>query len=144
MLPIFPFKTPVEYVYLFWDSKTSHQGPTIFKVGRTTQENNKRRRQYPEGTFILIQVACDDCTECERAILVRFREEFTWRKDIGREYFEGDYERMKELVYVYAKQSQIAPVPTKDIEGDLTVSRLRENMRERKTLIARLKALTSK
>lgn len=83
-----------EYIYLLQEREFVHSKEQVIKVGKTKQKNGKRFCQYPKGTVLLLQIICQDCDKTERTILTKFQTQYKQRKDIGSEYFEGDYQRM--------------------------------------------------
>ena len=84
----------VEYIYLIQEREFINAKKEIYKPGRTAQENGKRFVSYPKDSKLLLQIACKDCLMTENIILKQFKEKYKQRKDIGREYFEGNYEEM--------------------------------------------------
>jgi hypothetical protein len=66
----------------------------IFKLGRTKQKGLKRFKQYPKGTVVIIVLDVDDCIIFEKQMIKIFDEKFICRRDIGREYYEGDSDEM--------------------------------------------------
>ena len=66
----------------------------VYKVGKTTQANLARYKQYPKGSELILHVPSSDCDTDERAILRLFRGKYISKTDIGSEYFEGDRESM--------------------------------------------------
>ena len=93
-----------QYIYLLITREYRNTGENIYKVGRTTQENHKRFKDYPKDSLLLFQIICKDCKYIEKIIINKFKEKFKQRKDIGIEYFEGDYEEMIEIIYSNVKQ----------------------------------------
>ena len=89
-----------EYIYLLIEREFINAKQSIFKVGKTTQSNNKRIKQYPKGSMLLYQSICQNCGNIEKQIIKKFKEEFKQRKDIGTEYFEGDYKIMIDIIYL--------------------------------------------
>ena len=61
----------------------------------TKKENYIRFNQYPNGSILLFQMICNKCKNIEKEILKLFKQNFKLRKDIGNEYFEGDYQKME-------------------------------------------------
>jgi hypothetical protein len=93
---------PVEqnqYIYLIQEREFIKTGEPIYKIGKTKQENLTRFNQYPKGSRMLCQLISKDCDEDERVLLGKFRTSYVPRKDIGSEYFEGDYEKMIQDIY---------------------------------------------
>jgi hypothetical protein len=89
----------VEYIYLIVEREFVKTKESIFKVGKTTQNNHDRLKQYPKGSVLLAQFVCDDCHSIEKEILKAFRKLFISRRDIGAEYFEGDYPKMIQTIF---------------------------------------------
>jgi hypothetical protein len=77
------------YIYLIHEREFIKSKESIYKIGRTQQTNLKRIYQYPKDSKVLLLIECDDCKECERELIKMFKEKYTQRTDIGKEYFEG-------------------------------------------------------
>jgi hypothetical protein len=91
------------YVYLLQTREFINSNQNIYKVGRTKKENLKRFEQYPKGSMLLLQIKCIDCINIENIILKLFRENFEQKKDIGNEYFQGNYKSMIDIIYNIVK-----------------------------------------
>jgi len=72
----------------------------------TKNANHERFNQYPKGSILFFQTICDDCTNSEKEIIKIFKTIFTHRKDIGNEYFEGDYKIMIDIIYLTIKNEK--------------------------------------
>lgn len=72
-------------------------GEQIYKVGKTTKDLFKRFSQYPKQSELLMGNRVNDCHKSEEALLKVMRAEFTSRRDIGSEYFEGEEKLMKRV-----------------------------------------------
>jgi hypothetical protein len=70
-------------------------GSNIYKIGKTKQPNLKRTGQYPKGSIQKITKDVPDCDSIKREIIRIFDNKFHNRRDIGREYYEGDYDKME-------------------------------------------------
>jgi hypothetical protein len=79
------------YIYLLQEREFRKTKENIYKIGKTMQSNNIRFLQYPKGSILLLQLICLDCNNSEVNILKVFKDKYIQRKDIGNEYFEGDY-----------------------------------------------------
>jgi hypothetical protein len=90
---------PTNYIYLLQEREFIKTNENIYKVGRTKKENHERFNQYPKGSVLLFQMICNDCENIEKMLIKKFKERFNQRKDIGNEYFEGDYEIMIDIIY---------------------------------------------
>jgi len=71
----------------------------IYKIGKTKQKNLKRIQNYPNGTCLLFQIICKNCDLLERKIIDNFKKKYKLRKDVGNEYFEGNYIEMINDIY---------------------------------------------
>ena len=94
------------YVYLLQQREFLKTKEDIFKVGMTTQENHERFKQYPKGSILLFQMICKNCKDMEKQILTSFKEIFNHRKDIGNEYFQGNYQNMIDIIYSAIKSEK--------------------------------------
>lgn len=88
-----------QYLYLLQEREFIKTKENIYKVGRTEKENHTRFNQYPNGSVLLFQMICNDCKSIERQIINLFKETFIQRKEIGNEYFEGDFQLMIDIIY---------------------------------------------
>jgi len=85
-------------VYLVKEREFTKTNENIIKVGYSNQEHLKRFKQYPKDSILLCQVFTENGKLCESKILDEFKIQFKHRKDIGNEYFEGDYNLMRKLI----------------------------------------------
>jgi len=91
------------YIYLLQVREFVKTNENIYKVGMTKKENYERFNQYPKGSILLFQMICNNCNNIEKCVLKIFKEKFKQRKDIGNEYFEGDYREMIDIIYLDIK-----------------------------------------
>ena len=89
----------VEYIYLLKEREFIKTNENIYKVGKTTQKNLDRFKNYPRSSMLICQLICNNCNIIEREVLRIFRQSFISRKDIGSEYFEGNYKNMINVIY---------------------------------------------
>ena len=82
------------YIYLLKEREFIKTNENIYKLGKTKQNNENRIKQYPKGSKLFLLKICYDCDKMENILLASFRKKFKQRKDIGREYFEGEYNDM--------------------------------------------------
>jgi flagellar biosynthesis GTPase FlhF len=87
------------YIYLLQEREFIKTNENIFKLGMTKRENNKRFNQYPKGSILLFQLICQNVNLLEKEIIKEYKTKFIQRKDIGNEYFEGNFEDMISLMY---------------------------------------------
>lgn len=86
-----------EYCYINYEREFINSCEDIYKIGRTSQEGDKRLKQYSKGTIQKIKIHVSDSIACEKSIFNEFKIKFKQRIDIGREYFEGDINEMIKL-----------------------------------------------
>jgi hypothetical protein len=87
------------YIYLLQLREFVNAKQFIYKIGRTSKENNKRFHQYPKGSVLLCQIICSNCITIEKNLIQIFKEKFIHSPDIGNEYFEGNYIDMIKIIY---------------------------------------------
>jgi hypothetical protein len=116
-------------IYLIHEREFVRLGENVYKIGRT-DDVKRRLSQYPKGSRLLFSVYTCDCLTAERDLIRRFKSTFKHREDIGREYFEGDYHDMINIIIDYVTNQQ--PIvddddsnddddDSKDIKQDLTM-----------------------
>jgi len=94
------------YIYLLQEREFIKSKENIYKVGMTKKENHIRFNQYPKGSVLLFQMICNNCKSIEKQIIKLFIEKFENRKDIGSEYFEGEYKSMIDIIYLTIKNEE--------------------------------------
>ena len=94
------------YIYLLQEREFIKTNEKIYKVGMTQKENFERFNQYPKGSVLLFQIICHDCKSMEVQVIKQFKEKFIKRKDIGSEYFEGNYKSMIDIIYSTVKEEE--------------------------------------
>ena len=92
-----------QYIYLLQEREFIRTKDNVYKVGMTRKENYERFKQYPKGSVLLFQMICNNCKSIEKLVLKKFKETFKQRKDIGNEYFEGEYKGMIDIIYLTIK-----------------------------------------
>ena len=88
-----------EYIYLLQEREFITTKQNIYKLGKTKQENLQRFKQYPKGSKLILQQVCYDCDMLETQLIREFKNKYIHRRDIGNEYFEGDYNKMVKDIY---------------------------------------------
>ncbi len=96
-----------QYIYLLQEREFTKTTENVYKVGMTKKENHKRFNQYPKGSVLLFQMICNNCKNIEKQVINLFKHHFKLRKDIGNEYFEGDYKNMIDIIYSTIKNENI-------------------------------------
>lgn len=94
----------LQYIYLIQLREFIKSGEQIFKIGRTKQPNFRRFYQYPKESVILFQIICNQSEQIEKEIIIKFKKKYVFRKDIGNEYFEGNFINMIDDIYKIIKK----------------------------------------
>ena len=76
-------------IYLILEREFLKTDENIFKLGRT-QTFFDRMMHYPKGSQLFGCIKCNDTVGVEKNLISQFCKLFKARRDIGREYFEGD------------------------------------------------------
>ena len=95
------------YIYLLQEREFIKSKEPIYKIGRSMQEHTKRFGQYPKGSQLLLQIICVDCKISEKILIDSFKKKYKHKKEIGNEYFEGDYKLMMDDIYTHVKVSLV-------------------------------------
>jgi len=88
-----------EYIYLIQEREFIKTNEHIYKIGKTKQPCLKRLYNYPNGTTLILQILCNDCDTYEKILIIKFKQLFIHKKNIGNEYFMGDYNEMINIIY---------------------------------------------
>jgi hypothetical protein len=102
------------YIYLIREREFIVHGNTpIYKIGKTTQNINKRLSCYPKNSELLLAIQVNDAHMAEKELLKEFQQRFIHRKDIGNEYFEGNENEMMKLIFTHKREFlSTTPTPT--------------------------------
>lgn len=133
----------MEYVYLlrvFAGAKDN-----IFKYGRTARHFPERFKEYSKVNPIIVMVlACQQSNLLEKRTLKQIRERFVQRPDLGREYFEGPIDDIKNIVLnEYDGHNEDWPIGQGSTKTEIPVSSLdpedfswyiRDNLGDKKKL----------
>jgi hypothetical protein len=103
-----------EYIYLLQTREFINKDEKIYKIGRTCKDNLTRFNQYPKGSKLLFQVICEESKEREKELLIKFREKYIEKKEIGNEYFEGNYNEMIKDIFECIEKEYIQLKKEKD------------------------------
>jgi len=90
-------------IYLLRTREFIQLNQPVYKMGRTDQPLEKRMKGYPKGSQLLYSDICCHTVNTETIILRYFKTQFIHRKDIGKEYFEGDPNKMIEIISHFCK-----------------------------------------
>ncbi len=83
-----------ECCYIVHEREFIKSNQNIYKIGKTTQENIKRFKQYPKGSYLIMQIKVNNCDIFERHIMQLFNKKYIRRIDIGLEYYQGNEQTM--------------------------------------------------
>lgn len=86
------------YIYLLIEREFIKTNENIYKLGRTNSEINIRFLQYPKNSKLLFYTQVFDCIITEDIIIKECCKLFIQRKDIGKEYFEGDINEIIKVI----------------------------------------------
>jgi hypothetical protein len=87
-----------EFIYLIKEREFIKNNEEIYKIGKTKQMALKRIKDYPKNSILLLYIITNDCDKKEKQIIQKFKEHFIHKKDIGNEYFLGDYNHMINII----------------------------------------------
>lgn len=87
------------YVYLIREREFIRTNEQIYKLGKTTQTPNTRLQGYPKESEVILFIDVADCHKTENILKDEFDKLYIHRKDIGREYYEGDLNSMKRTFF---------------------------------------------
>jgi hypothetical protein len=99
------------YIYLIRTREFINSNQHIYKVGRTSQKGFRRIDDYTNGSEVELIRKCINCVKTERAILKIFKKNYILYD--GREWFEGDPERMIDDINAVIRKQTISVDDTK-------------------------------
>lgn len=82
------------HLYLIQLREFIKTNESIYKIGKSI-DINTRFKSYPKNSKLILLMECNNITLYENKIIKQFSSIFINRKDIGREYFEGDIKLIK-------------------------------------------------
>ena len=88
----------MEGVYLMHTRECVNAKLLIYKIGRSHNLGN-RIKQYPNGSNVICTLPCNNSIICEQLLLNIFKTKFIHKPTYGKEYFEGDYELMVQIIF---------------------------------------------
>ena len=59
----------MSYIYLILEREFIKTNENIYKIGRSNQNNDKRIKQYPNNSKLILQTICSDCHFSENKII---------------------------------------------------------------------------
>ena len=121
----------MEGLYLIQKREFVRLGEDVYKVGRSDYLPN-RINDYDKGSIVKFTILCKKSIECEKMIIEQFKKEFT-RKEYGLEYFEGDHEKMIEIM----KEVVMKVCDIKDITYLINIHRYFSTMSKQKEEVSK-------
>ena len=77
---------------------------SVYKLGKSKQENTKRIQSYPKGSLLILMLQFDNCDKAESDLLKILKRKFTQKLEYGSEYFEGNVALIKHEIITYYSQ----------------------------------------
>ena len=105
----------IQYIYLLKTKISIDKNENVYKIGKTKRENYIRFNEYPEGSILIHQTSCINCSNIEKILIKKFDSKYIKKSEYGREYFEGDYACMKQDINYEIDNEN----PNINIEGDI-------------------------
>jgi uncharacterized C2H2 Zn-finger protein len=135
-----------QYIYLLQEREFIKTKESIYKIGKTKQENNKRFNNYPNGSILLLQIICIDCDKCENLVMKLFKSKYIHCKEIGNEYFKGDYKEMINDIYniIYNENNDIYIEHIKNILSVKEVVKTEETIKKKEEIIKKKEEIIKK
>lgn len=82
------------FIYIIREREFIRLGEPVYKIGKTTQDINKRTMSYPKNSELLMCVAVGDCHSAEKECINYFVNKYKHHTEYGREYFSGSLRSM--------------------------------------------------
>ena len=104
------------YIYLIREREFVNNNKNIFKIGRTdAYDVRSRLKSYPSDSEVVFFIQVEFSKEVEKRLLKQFDEYFDNKSNIGREYYQGEREKMVSLILqdsslVHLKSEDIATI----------------------------------
>lgn len=94
-----PRRPALQYIYLIQPREFALRNEQTYKIGKTIQNPNNRLSSYPPESEIRLVADVKNCHLMERRIINKFKQLFTHKTRYGLEYFSGDIDMMKTVIY---------------------------------------------
>jgi hypothetical protein len=121
-----------EYIYLVQEREFIKTNEEIYKIGKSKQENLKRFNSYPKGSELLFQCVCNNCNKIENILIKLFKKKYELQKNIGNEYFKGNYIDMIKDIYftIFNTKDDKCYINNIELNKDNTISSVNEEINE--------------
>ena len=123
----------MEAVYIMHVREFINSNQDIYKIGRTSQAHTKRADSYPKGSFLLFHTYVKDSCSMERQIIDGFKETYVHRPEFGLEYFEGDFEDMRDSIMSIVKTDKMKYRESQQEKKDAEVSNAKADLKMKET-----------
>lgn len=80
----------IQRVYLVHDAVAIASNENVYKIGRTSQQDLSRFKNYTKGSKLMFLTICHNCNIIEKKIIELFKTKYINRLDRGYEFFQGD------------------------------------------------------
>ena len=138
-----------EYVYVIREREFIKTSEPVYKIGRTKQNtNNSIRRfdEYPKGSEPIFLMKVESSVKSEADMLKELKKDFKQRTDYGKEYFEGDVDKIILIIVKRLKMSDekenlgLVKKLTKEVENfQKQLKEVTENYENVKNILINLK-----
>lgn len=82
------------YVYIVKEREFIRMNENVYKIGMTRGGHFKRIKSYPKGSVLMCMFKVPNAKQYETYIKKSFDKHFIQRADIGREYYQADYQHL--------------------------------------------------
>ena len=91
----------IERVYIIHDAVSIAAKENVYKIGRTSQQDLSRFKNYSKGSKLLFLMICNNSIQIEKDIIELFKTKYIHKQNRGAEYFEGEYNMMiKDIINI--------------------------------------------
>ena len=127
-----------EGVYLIHPREFIKTNENVYKLGRSIHLDN-RVKQYPNGSYTLLMLNCNNSIVCEKYLINLFKTKFIQKTYYGTEYFEGNKKIMiREIInyinIVYDEEDAVDFEIVKNSEKVEKIKKLKENNIKQKNI----------
>jgi hypothetical protein len=109
----------MEAVYIIQTRESIRMKEPVYKIGRTGQEHTKRSKSYPKGSILKLHKSVIDSRTIETNIKNVFCKKFIQRKDMGIEYFEGNYRDMEVELLLLANEEIVEMEEMEEVKEEI-------------------------
>jgi hypothetical protein len=97
------------YVYLVKEREFITLNENVYFLGKSREKNMDLSNNHPKGSISIIKIECSDCDVVWSALMKNFKSKYIHRTDLGREYFEGNKDRMADDIVKYVAEHDMKP-----------------------------------